>query len=74
MSWDGVPDSIGGDECEGADGIVLGTGEVPGVGFKLLEPRLDLGSSEGHCRGGLVGLMVWFADMVGWLDGWMDER
>ncbi len=35
ISWDRVPDSIGGDEGEGAGDIVLGT-EVPGVGFKLL--------------------------------------
>jgi hypothetical protein len=40
---DTVPYSIGGDEGKGAGYVVLGT-DVAGVGFNLLEPRLELGS------------------------------
>ncbi len=35
IGWDDVPDSIRGDEGEGAGCIMLGT-EVSGVSFKLL--------------------------------------
>ena len=50
-----MPDQIRRDEGKGTGGIVLGT-EVPGVGFKLLEPRLELGSR-------VVG------EGLGWVEG-----
>ena len=64
-----IPDQIRRDEGEGTGDIVLGT-EVPGVGFKLLEPRLELGSRVvGEGLGGVEGL-GWCRH--GGMDGWMD--
>jgi hypothetical protein len=38
-----LPYSIGGDEGKDTGYVVLGT-DVAGVGFNLLEPRIELGS------------------------------
>ncbi len=43
IGGDTVPYSIGGDEDKGTGYVVLGK-DVAGVGFNLLEPRLELGS------------------------------
>jgi hypothetical protein len=70
-----VPDIIRSDEDEGegAGGVVLGT-EVPGVGFKLLEPRLELGSRVvGEGLGGVDGLASRHCTLWdGWMEGWID--
>jgi hypothetical protein len=48
---------------------MLGT-EVLGVGFKLLEPRLELGSRViGEGFGGVDGLVCRHGGLVGWMDG-----
>ncbi len=43
IGGDTVPYSIGGDEGKGTGYVVMGI-DVAGVGFNLLEPRLELGS------------------------------
>jgi hypothetical protein len=42
IGGDTVPYSIGGNESKGTGYVVLST-DVAGVGFNLLEPRLELG-------------------------------
>jgi hypothetical protein len=77
IGGDTVPYSIGGDEGVDTSYIVLGT-DVAGVGFNLLEPRLELGSRViGDRFGEVDGLGCrhgwWDGDMgmVGWMEGWM---
>ncbi len=43
IGGDTVPYSIGGDESKSTGYVVLGT-DVAGVGFNLLEPRLESGA------------------------------
>jgi hypothetical protein len=62
---------IRGDEGEGAgaDGIVLGTKDRGSRGFQTPLAKARVGLESRWLARVWVGLMVRFADIVGWLDG-----
>jgi hypothetical protein len=65
------PGLAGQGRVEGDDKLA---GRVDGVGSKVEGHTVEtMVGREGRARV-WVGWKVWGADMVGWLDGWMDEN